>query len=208
MAAMQSKPDPAPDVTPHGRLDEGDVGRIMGYRVAQALAATNQVFATTIGSEIDLRPVEFTTLSLIHANPGLTASALASALAVTPPNITMWLDRLEGRGLIERERSETDRRAQHVSVTASGAGLVEQATQHLIASEQAALAGLSPGERAMLLELLRKAARCRRKGPAPSTAPPPKAGKPGKEAPAPASAPAPAPASAPTSSPARKRPRA
>lgn len=180
---MKAKPDASLDTTPQGHLEEGELGRVLGYQLAQATVTTTQVFAGTIGQGLDLRPVEYTALALIHANPGLTASQLAAALAVTPPNITMWLDRLEGRGLIERERSETDRRAQHVSVTASGAGLVEQATRHLIASEQAALAGLSPGERAMLLELLRKAARCRRKGPAPST-------------------------SAPTSSPTRKRPRA
>jgi DNA-binding MarR family transcriptional regulator len=93
---------------------------------------------------------------------GIVGYQLAQALAVTPPNITMWMDRLEQRGLVERERSTTDRRAQHIRATPRGASLVRRAMKSVLDSEQAALGALSAAERAMLIELLHKVARCRR----------------------------------------------
>lgn len=137
---------------------------ILGYQLAQASVATNQAFDAAVRADaLALRQVEFTILALVDANPELLASALARALAVTPPNITMWLDRLETRGLIERQRSVTDRRAQHLRTTAAGAAAVTGLARGIVREEQAALALLSPGERVLLVELLRKLARSRTK---------------------------------------------
>lgn len=151
------------DRLPAGELDEGAMTQLLGYQLAQATVTTNLVFTTVMEAEFELRKVELSVLTLIDANPGVTASQLAVALAVTPPNITMWLDRMDGRGLVERERSAVDRRAQHLRTTALGSNLARQATQRLAEVEQATLAGLSPGERVMLTELLHKVANCRHK---------------------------------------------
>jgi DNA-binding MarR family transcriptional regulator len=148
--------------TPMGRLDEAGLHRIVGYQLAQATITTTQVFASQVGEGFDLRPVEFTILALVEQNPGVSAKQLAQALAVTAPNITVWIDRLEGRGLVRRERSETDRRAQHINATAKGAKLVRQAVEMLKQGERDALSALSEGERAILVELLVKVARSRR----------------------------------------------
>lgn len=163
---MKTKQDAATELTPDGRLEEGLMAPIVGYQIAQATVTTNQVFEAVMSTGPGLRVVEFTVLALAHANPSLTAGQLAKALAVTPPNITMWLDRLEARGLIERERSTTDRRAQHVRTTRLGSSTAEKASKLLVAAEQEALASLTAGERAMLMELLHKVARCRAKAPA------------------------------------------
>lgn len=42
-------------------------------------------------------------LVLAHENPGSTAARLARALAVSAPNITMWLEKLQRRGPMRRE---------------------------------------------------------------------------------------------------------
>jgi DNA-binding MarR family transcriptional regulator len=158
---MTTKPTPPRDLTPFGRLDEAGLHPILGYQLAQATIVTSRVFADKVGGPFELRPVEFTILALVDGNPGVSARQLADALAVTPPNITMWIDKLEGRGLVERARSSTDRRAQHIRATSKGAALARKAAQLVIETEQAALAALSPAERAMLVELLHKAGRCR-----------------------------------------------
>lgn len=150
------------ELTPFGRLEEAGLHQILGYQLAQATIATTQVFVAEVGEVFDLRPVEFTMLSLVDENPGVSPKQLARALAVTPPNITMWIERLEQRGLVERERSSVDRRAQHIRATPAGAKLARKAVALLIAGEQQALDMLSPAERAMLVELLHKAARGRR----------------------------------------------
>lgn len=147
--------------TPLGKLVEADLHHVIGYQVAQATVTTMQVFMSKVGTEFELRPVEFTILTLVDQNPGVSAKHLAQALAVTPPNITMWMERLEQRGLVERERSTTDRRAQHIRATVRGSALARKALKLLREGEQAALSALTPAERAMLTELLHKVARCR-----------------------------------------------
>ena len=52
----------------------------------------------------------------------MTARQLARALAVKPPQIATWPDRLEQRVLVSRTRSERDARMQHVRLTRIAAG--------------------------------------------------------------------------------------
>ena len=160
---MNRKPDVAPDTTPFGRLGEGALRRLVGYQLAQATITTSQVFEAQAGLPCDLRPVEFTILTLIQENPDVSASQLARALAVTAPNIKLWIDRLEHRELAERVPSPTDRRAQHLRITAKGSALARDSLGRLLAGERAALAALSAGELAILVELLHKVGRCRSK---------------------------------------------
>jgi DNA-binding MarR family transcriptional regulator len=157
---------PIQDRTPLARIAESQLHGVVGYQLAQASIVTTQVFNAEVGTPLDLRTVEFTVLALVHANPGVTARQLARGLALTPPNIAVWLDRLASRGLVERSRSETDARVQHLRATTKGAALARQATRRLVDGENAALAALSVAERAMLVELLHKAAMMRKRSPA------------------------------------------
>jgi DNA-binding MarR family transcriptional regulator len=149
--------------TPLARLSEGGAHAIVGYQLAQAAIVTKQVFDERVGQRGGLRRVEFTILALVQSNPDVTARQLARALAVTPPNIAIWLDKLESRGLVARERSASDARMQHVRLTARGKALVERSVQTLLEGESEVLAVLSAAERAMLVELLHKVALSRRK---------------------------------------------
>jgi DNA-binding MarR family transcriptional regulator len=149
------------DRTPHARLAEAAVHSILGYQLAQATIVTNQVYDERVGRR-GLRKVEFTILALIQGNPDVTARQLARALAVTPPNIAIWLDKLESRGLVARQRSDSDARVQHIRITRTGSALVDRSVQQLVEGEQATLASLSAAERAMLVELLHKLALARR----------------------------------------------
>ncbi len=161
MAVGGADAQPAAPRTPAGDLTEAQLGDLIGYQLAQAAVAGQRVFREQVGERFDLRPVEYTLMALIAANPGSSSSALAQALAVTAPNITMWIDRLAERGWVRRRQSSTDRRRQDLHLSAAGARLVAEATDRLIEGERAAFDGLSGAERAMLLELLHKLARHR-----------------------------------------------
>ena len=155
--------DPA-DRTPGARLSESVPRGLVGYQIAQASIVIHQVFAAEAGAPFGLRPVEYTVLALIASNPDVTARQLAHALGVTPPNIAVWVDRLDARGLLQRTRSAADARKQHLRVTPDGATLVRDATRRVQAGEAAALSGaLTAGEHAILLELLHKVALARRR---------------------------------------------
>jgi DNA-binding MarR family transcriptional regulator len=153
---MPVKPEPT-----HG-VDQSCLAHILGYQIAQADIPTKRAFIKHIGEPLGLRPVEFTILVLVAFNPGVTGKRLAQALAVTAPNITILLDRLSEKGLVERVRSETDRRAQNIHLTATGEKLAKRAHAVSKTMEQEVLRQLSEGERVMLLELLQKVARSRR----------------------------------------------
>ena len=145
--------------TPIGHLAASGLNAVLGYQLAQAAVATTALFVQEVGGPQDLRPVEYTVLQLIAENPGTSPVRLAKALAVTKPNITMWVDRLVGRHLVKRSPSASDKRAQELRTTAAGAALAKAATRALRTAEDQALRHLSAGERAILAELLHKVAR-------------------------------------------------
>ena len=160
MRAMTTKRSPRADMTPAGQLEEASLQKVVGYQLAQATIVTNAIFFEQVGDPLQLRPVEYTVLTLIAENPGGSLARLARALSVTPPHITAMVDRLEKKGLIARDASEEDRRTHVLHVTAKGADLVRKATRKIVQAEAAQLP-LTPGEQAILAELLHKVAAAR-----------------------------------------------
>jgi DNA-binding MarR family transcriptional regulator len=155
---MPAKRPARPDVTPAGQLAEAKLHFVLGYQLAQAAIVTNGLFIRNAGKPFGLRPVEYTVLTLIAENPGGSQARLARALAVTAPNITAIVDRLEAKGLIARSRSEDDRRSQALQATRQGEEVARKATQGIVDAERAALSALSAGEQMILVELLHKVA--------------------------------------------------
>ena len=153
---------PSTELTPQGGLEEGGIHGLLGYQLAQAAILTTEAFARVVGKPLDLRPVEFTILQLVHENARVTATKMAKALAVTAPGVKLWLDRLEQRGLLKREPHKTDGRTQSLRVTVEGEKLVGSALARLLQADREILGHLSEGERHMLLELLQKVARSRK----------------------------------------------
>ncbi|WP_144391714.1 MarR family winged helix-turn-helix transcriptional regulator [Pleionea sediminis] len=70
-------------------------------------------------------------LQVICKNEGTTAKALAEKVNLSQGTITTILDRLEGRTLIQRVRSETDRRSVRLNLTEQGKSLLLKAPKPL-----------------------------------------------------------------------------
>src|SRR5689334_24349818 len=77
----------------------------------------------------------------------LTPTALMRTALVTSGAITQRLDRLEDKGLITRERSESDGRGVVVTLTEAGFEALEETLPDHLETEQRLLAGLSEAER-------------------------------------------------------------
>lgn len=135
---------------------------VMGYQLAQASVVTNQVFDQAIRGPHALRVLEYTVLALVCENPGVSPLRLASALAVTAPTITNLIDRLVEREFVQREKSSKDGRQQYLHPTEAGLRLKESCTGRVVAGEREAIDTLTPGEYALLLELLHKLAGARK----------------------------------------------
>jgi DNA-binding MarR family transcriptional regulator len=75
---------------------------------------------------------------------------------VTSGAITQRLDRLEERGLITRERSESDGRAVVVTLTEAGRAALDAALPDHLETERRLLTGLSDDDLDALAGLLRR----------------------------------------------------
>lgn len=139
-------------------IDQGALEGVLGYHVVRAQLTTREIFFKTVGQPLDLRPVEYSLLMLLHANPPLTPKQLAQALALSSPNLTILLDKMQQRGLIDRVRSPTDKRSQHILLSEAGQQLTARALELTPGMDKALEPALSAAERAILMELLKKVA--------------------------------------------------
>jgi DNA-binding MarR family transcriptional regulator len=134
-------------------LDLGVLPSLIGYHVRLAQIEVFEDFAQTL-SQFDLSPGRFGVLVLIEANPGLNQGQLAAASRLDRSTMVSVIDYLEGRGLVVRKPSPTDRRTNALWLTPKGKVLVGQMKQLIAQHEERVLADLSAAERATLIELL------------------------------------------------------
>jgi DNA-binding MarR family transcriptional regulator len=132
------------------------LSQIAGYQLTRANILGLANYARDVERIFDLRPVEYTILQLVREGQCTTPSQLAKELSITPPSMSVWLDKLSARKLLARSKSAVDGRASQVQLTPAGARLIEKAHEALLKSEQHFLQPLSAGERVILLEILQK----------------------------------------------------
>ena len=103
-----------------------------------------------------LRPVDFSILSLIHHNPGITSRQLCSSLGILPPNLVGRIAALSKRGLLQRRPHPHDGRAVGLHLTPAGQQFMAQAEVKAGQLEIESTPRLSDEERATLIRLLQK----------------------------------------------------
>jgi len=97
-------------------------------------------------------------LALLRSLPEhqLSPGQLAREVGLTSGTMTVAIDQLEGRGLVERRPDPLDRRALLVRLTPMGKELIERAHQAYLIEEREMLRALDAHEREQLIGLLRK----------------------------------------------------
>jgi DNA-binding MarR family transcriptional regulator len=100
-----------------------------------------------------------TALGAIQANPGIRHGVLADALMIKRPNFTKLINALERAGYITRDAPCNDKRTTVLAVTRKGAAKLEAMRQTVLAYHEEMMAALSPSERDVLLDLLRRVSR-------------------------------------------------
>lgn len=101
------------------------MGTAIGYLLRRAQVQVFQDFSETF-VPLGIRPAEFSALARIAECAGQRQTELAEGLGINPANMVTLLDGLERRGLVERRKSETDRRSHSVYLTDEGAKFVQQ----------------------------------------------------------------------------------
>jgi DNA-binding MarR family transcriptional regulator len=136
-------------------VDTAYLETLIGYNARRAALSVIGLFLQRM-AVYGLRPVDFSVMSLITHNPGITSRQLCSALNILPPNLVGMINALARRGLIERLPHPRDRRAQGLHLTVEGQALMNEAEVTASELEVEAAGRLSAAERATLIRLLRK----------------------------------------------------
>ena len=147
---MLPKSPPAVD-----EVDASYLEGLIGYNARRAALAVIEIFLDRMAI-YDLRPVDFSVLSLITHNPGITSRQLCSALGILPPNLVGMINALEKRELIHRQPHPRDGRAMGLHLTASGQKLMRDAEKTAAQLESDVAARLSASEGKTLIRLLKK----------------------------------------------------
>lgn len=121
----------------------GRGGKLLNARVDLALEA------------IGLTGVQLLTLRhLVETGGPVALSQLADRMGFPRSNVTWIIDRLEEDSLVERVRDRKDRRSVLAKVTENGCECYERGMRALTVVEDYIEEQFTPGERAILIELM------------------------------------------------------
>jgi DNA-binding MarR family transcriptional regulator len=104
----------------------------------------------------DLTPVQYAALHALDESPGIDQATLAGLIAIDKATVGAVVARLEARGWITREFSETDRRSRSLWLDEKGRRALARTTEAVLRAQVAVLQGLSAHERMVFVGLLRK----------------------------------------------------
>ena len=144
--------DAAGEDLPRG-VDLGGLTGHLGYLVRRAQLWIFQDFIRTLAI-LDIRPAEYSVLTVIGRNAGLKQMALASTLGIERARLVHLLDRLERRGLVQRRASATDRRSHALHLTAKGRKMLARIEVLASEHEQHVVARVGGEHHKELLRLL------------------------------------------------------
>ena len=128
---------------------------LLGYNLRRAALAIIEVFLERM-AVFDLRPVDFSVLSLIMHNPGITSRQLCTTLGIQAPNLVAMISAMEKKDLIARQPHPLDGRAVGLHPTPTGKKMMQAAEKTAAKLELDTSARLTDAERKTLLQLLKK----------------------------------------------------
>jgi DNA-binding MarR family transcriptional regulator len=136
-------------------VDTSFLETLIGYNARRAALAVIDVFLERM-TPYQLKPVDFSVLSLVGRNPGITSRQLCSTLGILPPNLVGMVNALERRELLARRPHPRDGRAMGLHLTPAGQKLMRDAERTAASLEAEVGARLTPAELQTLLRLLKK----------------------------------------------------
>lgn len=143
---------PVPSVE---KVDTSYLETLLGYNARRAALAVIAQFLERM-AVYDLKPVDFSVMSVIVHNPGVTSRQLCAALNILPPNLVGLVQSLEARGLIERLPHPHDGRAMGLHPTEQGQELMLKAEATATELEMNIGSKLTPNQVQTLVTLLQK----------------------------------------------------
>ena len=128
---------------------------LLGYNARRVSLQVIELFNERMAA-YDLSPVDFSVLSLVHHNPGITSRQLCSTLSLLPPNLVGKISLMEKRDLLTRLPHPDGGRAIGLHLTEAGNQMMQQAEDTATQLELDISSKLTAAETKTLLRLLQK----------------------------------------------------
>jgi DNA-binding MarR family transcriptional regulator len=123
------------------------IRRLQQIAVAVFLEET-QAFGVT--------PVQYAAMAAIQRQPGVDQRTLARSIGFDAATIGSVIDRLEVRGLMQRQANPDDRRARLLTLTPDGTRLLRKIEPSMLRAQERMLEPLPAGQRGLFMGMLRQ----------------------------------------------------
>lgn len=121
----------------------------------RASQIADELFASG-GSRLNLTPRQFIVLAAVSENEGLRQSNIVKETGVDRSTVADIVRRMTQNGLIAKERSQQDGRANAVNLTSEGRAVIKDGAFRAQQTNAALLEKLAPDERRAFMALLAK----------------------------------------------------
>jgi DNA-binding MarR family transcriptional regulator len=123
-----------------------------GYLIRRSKQISTGIFAETC-KDFGITPIQFAVLTILRLRPGIDQTELGDIAALDPSTAGDVIQRLERRGLVQRQE-QGQRRV--CDLTGNGAALADEVTPLVAAAQRRVFGDLTAREQAQLLRLLSK----------------------------------------------------
>jgi DNA-binding MarR family transcriptional regulator len=136
---------------------EGPLDRSPSHLLHRVLQLALDIYADSVGPDGPTQR-QYAVLAAVARNEGLTQTGLVQATGIDRSTLADLVARMIAKGLLARERSAEDGRANAVRLTDQGRALLERATPNVRAADERILALLPKSKRDSFLKILASAA--------------------------------------------------
>ncbi len=135
-------------------MDRTDISLIALRRILRATELYGRELARTAG----LTPVQIRVLQIVLSQGSVTPKEISKQMGVSPATISTLIDRLVAKGMVERRRSETDRRQTNITLSPEGRAAIDGAPDPLQQKYVKEFEALADWEQSMIVAALERVA--------------------------------------------------
>lgn len=136
-----------------GGVDLGSLPQHIGYVLRRAQVAIFQHIIRAM-APLDVRPGQFSVLTVIGANPGIKQTVISEVLGIRRANLVAMVNELERRGWVRRTAVAGDRRAQGLRLTGRGSATLTRLKTLAATHERTVTRTITAREKRNLMRLL------------------------------------------------------
>src|SRR5215510_6716177 len=130
-----------------------DLSQAPSHLLRRCVQYANDLFSQEPGAS-DLTKQQYTVLAAVEQNEGMSQTDLVNITGIDRSTLAEMIRRMIEKGLLDRERTEADQRANAVRIAAGGRKALRSARSASDRVERTLLSGLSSTDRAKFVRML------------------------------------------------------